>query len=393
MSVAAQRHENNRSTEVNAAAPAHWYSAYMPLQEPWAAWTVAALVALVAYLCLSFGVRFVAERVKALARRTPNRLDDRVAEVFSATSRWVLALAALLVGLTVLALPPPWQQRVEHLWFVAAALQVALWANQIVTLVLRGYVERHATRGMTQVSASATLLSWAVRTALWTIVLLAALSNFGVDITAFVASLGVGGVAIALAVQNILGDLFASLSIAVDKPFEIGDSIAFQSVNGTVEHIGLKTTRIRSITGEQIVISNTELLKQTISNFKRMQERRVVLGFGLTYDTTTAQARKVPEIVKRIVKGCDKLRFERAHLQGLGASSLDYELVYYVQDPSYAVHMDRQQEIILKLIDELAHLGAELAFPTQTVQLVRPDRPKSRPPGRDGRRAVADTVG
>jgi small-conductance mechanosensitive channel len=208
-----------------------------------------------------------------------------------------------------------------------------------------------------------------------------------------VASLGVGGVAIALAVQNILGDLFASLSIAVDKPFEVGDAIAFQAVNGTVEHIGLKTTRIRSLTGEQIVISNTELLKQTISNYKRMQERRVVLRFGLTYDTTTAQARKVPEIAKRIVKGCDKVRFERAHLQNLGPSSLDYELVYFVQDPSYELHMDRQQEIMLKLIDELAHLGAELAFPTQTVQLVRPDRPKSRPSGRDGRRPVANTVG
>jgi small-conductance mechanosensitive channel len=378
---------------VNPAAPRHWYSGYMPLDEPWAAWTVAALVALLAYLCLSVGIRFLSARVQALARRTANGFDDKVAAVFAATSRWVLALAALLVGLTVLELPPLWRERVEHLWFVAAALQVALWANEIITLTLRGYVARHATRGMTQVSASATLMSWAVRTALWTIVLLAALSNFGVDITAFVASLGIGGVAVALALQNILGDLFASLSIAVDKPFEIGDSIAFQAVNGTVEHIGLKTTRIRSITGEQIVISNTDLLKQTISNYKRMQERRVVLRFGLTYDTTTAQARKVPEIVKRIVKGCDKLRFERVHLQNLGASSLDYELVYYVQDPSYELHMDRQQEIMLKLMDELAHLGAELAFPTRTVRLLRPDRPKSRPPGRHGRRAVADTVG
>jgi small-conductance mechanosensitive channel len=365
----------------------------MPLDEPWAAWTVAALVALLAYLCLSVGIRFLSGRVQALARHTPNHFDDKVAAVFAATSRWVLALAAVLVGLTVLELPPPWRERVEDLWFVAAALQVALWANEIITLTLRGYVARHATRGMTQVSASATLMSWAVRTALWTIVLLAALSNFGVDITAFVASLGVGGVAIALAVQNILGDLFASLSIAVDKPFEVGDAIAFQAVNGTVEHIGLKTTRIRSLTGEQIVISNTELLKQTISNYKRMQERRVVLRFGLTYDTTTAQARKVPEIAKRIVKGCDKVRFERAHLQNLGPSSLDFELVYFVQDPSYELHMDRQQEIMLKLIDELAHLGAELAFPTQTVQLVRPDRPKSRPSGRDGRRPVANTVG
>src|SRR5687767_11472009 len=162
---------------------------------------------------------------------------------------------------------------------------------------------------MTQVSASAVLLSWSLRTVLWAVVLLAMLSNMGVNITAFVASLGVGGIAVALAVQNILGDLFASLSIAVDKPFEVGDFIVVGGVSGTVEHVGVKSTRIRALSGEQVVISNTDLLKQTVSNYKRLTQRRIVFKFGVTYDTTPEQAEAIPGLVKRIIEAQSKVRF------------------------------------------------------------------------------------
>jgi small-conductance mechanosensitive channel len=354
---------------------ARWFSDTLLFNIPLASWALAVGVMLSSYLAMSLAVRFATVRASRFAERTSTRLDNVVIDVLGATNRLLLALAAALIGIGLLDLPARWSERIEHLWFIAVALQFALWVNRAVTLGLRNYVARHAGGGMTQVSASATLLSWGLRTTLWAIVLLAMLSNLGVDITAFVASLGVGGVAVALAVQNILGDLFASLSIAVDKPFEVGDFVVFGAVSGTVEHVGLKTTRIRSLSGEQIVVSNTELLKQTISNYKRMQERRVVFGFGLTYDTAARQAEEVPRIVRRVVEAGDKLRFDRAHFKGFGESSLDYEVVYFVLSPDYNLYMDRQQEINVRLLDEFSKLGVGFAFPTRTVQLVPPAPP------------------
>ena len=237
---------------------------------------------------------------------------------------------------------------------------------------------------MTQAGASATLMSWALRTVLWAVVLLAVLSNVGVNITAFVASLGVGGIAVALAVQNIPDDLFALLSIAVDKPFEVGDFIGIDSFVGTVQFIGLKSTRISSLNGEQIIISNTDLLKQVVKNYKRMEERRIVFKFGVTYSTTPEQAEAIPEIVRRLVEDNDKLRFDRARLQGFGDSSLDYEVAYIVKEPGYNTYMDAQQTLNLQLMRELAALGVDFAFPTRTVFLV---------PGSDAGTAAGEGAG
>ena len=331
---------------------------------------VAGVVAVLAYFAMTLALRLALSRLTGLAERSTNRADDLFVDVLRGTSRGLLFLAALLIGVGMLDLPDRWASRVGQLWFLALALQVALWANKAVTVGLRAYVERQAPQGTAgQVSVAATLMSWGLRTLLWAIVLLAMLSNLGINITAFVASLGVGGIAIALAAQNVLGDLFASVAIAVDKPFEVGDFIVLGSVAGTVEAVGVKTTRIRSLGGEQIVMSNTELLKQTVSNYKRLRERRIVFGFGVTYNTTPEQAEAIPGIVKKIVEESGQLRFDRAHFKAFGDSSLDYELVYYVLDPGFAVYMDEQQRINLALMRELKTLGVEFAFPTRTVQL------------------------
>jgi small-conductance mechanosensitive channel len=240
-----------------------------------------------------------------------------------------------------------------------------------VTIGLRRHALRHAGTAGGPVSAAATLVSWGLRTLLWSVIVLAMLSNIGINITAFIASLGVGGIAIALAAQSVLGDLFASVAIAVDKPFEVGDFIVFGSVAGSVETVGIKTTRIRSIGGEQIVMSNTELLKQTVSNYKRLKERRIVFGFGVTYAATADQAAAIPALVKRVIEGSDRLRFDRAHFKGFGESSLDYEVVYIVLAPDYALYMDQQQRINLELMREFAAIGIEFAFPTRTVYVSR----------------------
>jgi len=292
--------------------------------------------------------------------------------VVSGTSTRLMALVALLIALNMLDLSDRWATRVAQLWFIALVLQVALWANRGVQIALEGYVQRHPTTAAAQPSVAGALIGWGLRCVLWSIVLLAVLSNLGVNITAFIASLGVGGIAVALAAQNVLGDLFASVAIAMDKPFEVGDFVVFGSVAGTVEYVGIKTTRIRSLGGEQIVLSNTALLGQTVSNYKRLAERRIVFTFGVGYDTTAAQAEEIARTVRDIVSESERVRFDRAHLKGFSQSALDYEVVYIVRDPGYNVYMDEQQRINLALMRALQDMGVSFAMPRAAVQVAPP---------------------
>jgi small-conductance mechanosensitive channel len=206
------------------------------------------------------------------------------------------------------------------------------------------------------------------------VILLLMLDNLGINVTALVAGLGVGGIAVALAVQNILGDLFASLSIVLDKPFVIGDSITVDSYSGTVEHVGLKTTRIRSLGGEQLVFSNSDLLKARLRNFKHMQERRIVFSVGVLYQTPADKLEKIPALVKEIIEKAPRVRFDRAHLRDLGDSALIFEIVYWVLDPTYARYMDAQQSINLGLIRCFADEGIGFAYPSQSLFIEGPVR-------------------
>jgi small-conductance mechanosensitive channel len=354
--------------------------------------SLAVVVMLMAYVVMSMALRLGLKHLSKVAEHTSTRADDILVEVLSGTSRSLICVVALLIGVDMLDMPDRWASRVSQLWFVALALQIALWANRMVTIGLRRYAERHSVASPNSVSAAATLLSWGLRTLLWSIVGLAMLSNIGVNITAFVASLGVGGIAVALAAQNVLGDLFASVSIAADKPFEVGDFIVFNGVAGSVEVVGIKTTRIRSIGGEQIVMSNTELLKQTVSNYKRLMERRIVFSFGVTYDTTAEQAEEISNIVRNVVEASPRVRFDRAHFKAFGESSLDYEVVYIVLDPAYGLYMDEQQRINVALMRQLAARGIEFAFPTRTVHLASSRAATQEPTRRHGGQTLNDTL-
>jgi small-conductance mechanosensitive channel len=249
-------------------------------------------------------------------------------------------------------------------------VQVALWGNRGIVLWLNDYLKR--TRETDAASATTmSVLGFIARVALWSILLLMILDNLGFNITALVASLGIGGIAVALALQNILGDIFASLSIAIDKPFVIGDFIVVDDILGSVEYIGLKTTRLRSLGGEQIVFSNTDLLKSRIRNYKRMYERRVVFGFGVVYQASHEQLKKIPVMAREIIEGLEKTRFDRAHFKEYGESSLNFEVVYFVQDPDYNIYMDIQQSINLSLFERFAREGIGFAYPTRTLYLHR----------------------
>jgi small-conductance mechanosensitive channel len=172
-------------------------------------------------------------------------------------------------------------------------------------------------------------------------------------------------------VQNILSDLFASLSITLDKPFVLGDFIIVDDLLGTVEHIGLKTTRIRSLSGEQLIFSNNDLLKSRIHNYKRMAERRVPFTIGVTYQTPPEKLRKVPDMFKKLLEQFDDVHFDRAHFKSYGSYSLNFEFVYYVHTPDYNRYMDIQQALNLGLYDGFAAEGIEFAYPTQTLYMDR----------------------
>jgi small-conductance mechanosensitive channel len=301
-------------------------------------------------------------------------------------TRWaLLLLPAVYVGALALDLSPRAQAVLRTLTVLAVLLQAALWGTVSIEL----WVNRERRRRLESDAASATLigsLNFVLRFVLWVLIALLALENLGVNVTALVTGLGVGGIAIALALQNILGDILASLSIAVDKPFVLGDTLQVDNFVGTVEDVGLKTTRLRSLSGEQLIFANSDLLKSRIRNLKRMADRRVVLAFGVDYQTRADQAAAIPALLRGIIEAQPRVRFDRSHLKGLGQSALDFEAVYFLDDPDYNLYMDSQQAILLELMRALERQGIRLAQPDRTLWIAadaEPPAPRSReqPPG------------
>lgn len=206
---------------------------------------------------------------------------------------------------------------------------------------------------------------------LWAIAILMVLSNWGVNISALAASMGIGGIAIALAAQNILSDLFSSFSIYLDKPFEIGDYIVIGADRGTVQKIGLKTTRIQTLQGEELVVSNQELTTTRVQNFKKMTERRINFSVGVTYDTPTEKLKKIPEILEKIISSESKARFDRVHFASFDDWALRFDAVYYVLSQDYAEYMDMQQVMNFSIKEAFESESIEMAFPTQTIHVVK----------------------
>jgi small-conductance mechanosensitive channel len=333
-----------------------------------AQWLVALGIVVLVTLGLRIAFRILLRRVRAIADRTATDLDDLAAELLEKTRTLFILLIAIWAGSRGLELPQDgWLDKVlRGVLIVGLLLQGGFWGMGVI-----GYlVKRQRKRQLEEDPGMATAIGAAgfiANLALWSILLLTALGTFGVDITARVASLGIGGVAVALALQNVLGDLFASLSIVLDKPFVLGDFIIVGDFMGTVEHVGLKTTRIRSLSGEQIVFSNSDLLASRIRNYKRMNERRALFAVGVTYDTPSEKLRRIPEIIRSAVESQDQTRFDRSNFKQFGASSLDFETVYFMLVPDYNTYMATQEAINLELVERFAEQDIEFAFPTRTL--------------------------
>ena len=335
--------------------------------EPVRDWMIALAIGAAALLILPLVKRIVLSRAGRLATRTDMELDDFLVEMVRRTHGFLVLLPVLYLATVSLDLPRL-RSGMRTAAIFAFLLQLALWSLVAINFWVASYKRKR----MEADAASTTMVTafgFVGKVVLWSVILLLALDNIGVDVTALVAGLGIGGVAVALALQNILGDLLASLSIVLDKPFVIGDTIHVDSFIGTVESIGLKTTHLRSLSGEQLIFSNGDLLRSRIRNYKRMAERRVVLSFGVLYQTPVEMLARIPGMVRELVESREQLRFDRAHLMKMGESSLDFEAVWFVLSPEYTLHMDLQQAVLLDLLRRFETEGVGIAYPTRTLFL------------------------
>jgi small-conductance mechanosensitive channel len=333
-------------------------------------WVAAGIVAVAVWTALWILRRFTASRYRkysAADHPTPIRL---IAYLIGNTTQIFFLGVSLFAAQESVALPDRIQRGLGNLVLILVLVQVGLWAGH----TLRFYLEfKERERGADRVFAgSLDIINFIARLAIWSILILVALSNLGVNITALLAGLGVGGVAVALALQSVLGDLFASLSIALDKPFVVGDSLAVDTFVGKVEHIGIKSTRLRSETGEQIILSNADILKSRVRNFGRAQELRALATVRVSYDTPSGKLRDIPKVLESVVREQANSRFERCHLKVLGDSALHFELSYFVQQPGVHSLLDLQHAVNLAIIDEFRRSGIQFDYPTQRVLLARP---------------------
>jgi small-conductance mechanosensitive channel len=330
------------------------------------AWLLAIGVLVLTMLTLWVLERFALRRFDTFARSTQTDIDDLFSAVLARTKLVLLFVVAAFIASLNLSLPGQIPLILRRAAAIAVVLQGGVWASAAITF----WVDRFRERTLEQDAGAVTTvsaLSFGGRLVVWAVVLLLVLDNLGVEVTTLLTTLGIGGIAVALAVQNILGDLFASLSIVLDKPFVIGDFLTVGEYKGSVEHIGLKTTRLRSLSGEQLVISNGDLLQSRIRNLGRMGDRRAAFTTGVTYDTPREVLARIPGMLGKIVEGQEHTRLDRSHLTEFGDYAILFETVYYVTVPDYVVYRDIQQAINLEIHRRFEGDGIEFAYPTQVV--------------------------
>jgi small-conductance mechanosensitive channel len=349
----------------------YWESkmAFLPWNEMWwgnsFAEYILAMVLFIGFV-LVFGLvqKIVLSRLRSLVKRTETDIDDTLVSVISSLKPPFYIFLSFYFAISSLVISGMAESIVDAILVIWITYQVVV-ATQIF---LERMVEKKFVSGRDAARKNAVrMIANIGKGVLWGLGILVALSNVGVDITSLVAGLGIGGIAVAFALQNILQDLFSSFTIYFDKPFEPGDFIVAGTSVGTVKHIGIKSTRIKSLQGEEIIISNKELTSATIQNFKKMEKRRVVFTFGVLYETKTEQLKKIPAIFADIFSHIEKAELDRVHFSSFDDSALSFEVVYYVLDGDYKLYMDIRQEMNYALKDAFEKEGISLAYPTRTV--------------------------
>jgi len=333
------------------------------LGNPPSHWTLALCITAALFLLL-FGIkRFFLKKLPCSSKKEDSLLCNLLCDMIKACGSWFFLIISLYLGSKQLQLDNL-HKYINGITKIAVFIQIGAWLSIMLSELLRRWkIKNHQDAASVEV----VIFNNIGRFLIWTLVLILALDNMGVKVVSLMTGLGIGGIAVALAVQKILGDLFASISIMVDKPFEIGDMVVVGDCSGFVEKIGMKTTRMRSVSGEQLILSNSDLLESRIRNYKRMTERRVTFSFGVPHKTPLADLENIPSMFNDIIDKQKGARFDRAHLQKIGDSSMVYECVYWIESPDMKVFMDIQQSVILSVIAAFNARNISFAYPTQTL--------------------------
>ena len=308
---------------------------------------------------------YILEWIKAWINAIPTQVSGLLIRVIETYFIPIFYFSIFYLSLKFLTL----SSKIEHILDVMMIVLLMMFSVRIVIAIAHYSLQRYLQKSDDSMQKKDQLkgISGLVSFAIWIIAIMFLLDNLGVKISAVVAGLGIGGIAVALAAQAVLGDLFSYFVIFFDKPFESGDFIMVGDKIGVIEHIGIKTTRMRALSGEQLVFSNTDLTNSRVHNYKRMEKRRVVFSLGVTYQVTPEQLKKITTIVKEIITMIDHTTYDRGHFATYGDSSLNFEFVYYVNGDDYNLYMDIQQSINLGIFEAFSKEGIEFAYPTQTL--------------------------
>lgn len=327
------------------------------------------LLAFAISICASLLFKYIIiQKIKSFTSRTKNDFDDIIISFLSSISLLFYLLLSVYIAIQFLVLDAFLRRIIDAAFVTYAVYQVI----SVVRIFIEYMLDKRVTEeNGANIAHAKDIIRLVMRVVFWVIGILFILSNLGINVTSLLAGLGIGGIAVALAIQNILGDLFSYFAICFDKPFIKGDFVIVGDQMGVIEKIGIKTTRIRALQGEEIVISNSELTSSRIQNFKKMEERRVLFSLGVIYETPLAKLERIPQIIRDIVSATELTRLDRAHLLSFGDSAYLYEVVYYVLSADYNQYMDIQQSINLRIIEAFTQEHIEFAFPTQTLHLVR----------------------
>ena len=322
---------------------------------------------LAAFVIIKIFQYFIIRHLKEWAEKTATTIDDFLLSIIQKLVLPLVYFGAFYLSVNTLNLHPI----ADKIFDIIGMTILMVFAARFAVSLMGYGVNYYFIRRGKDVAADHSLIGIlaVLKFVIWALAVVVFLDNLGFKISAIIAGLGIGGIAIALAAQAVLGDLFSYFSILFDRPFEVGDFIILDKYLGTIENIGIKTTRIRSLGGELVILSNTDLTSSRVRNYKKMDKRRVVFKLGVTYQTSLEQVKVIPGIIEKIIKDVKDTAFDRAHFFSYGDSSLVFEVVYYVMSRDYNIYMDIQQEINFAIKKEFEARGIEFAYPTQTLYL------------------------
>ncbi|MDE3211998.1 MAG: mechanosensitive ion channel family protein [Bacteroidota bacterium] len=328
-------------------------------------WAISLGFIIVAFSAIKIFRGPVVKKLRHWSEKTTNTLDDFL--VFGIQKFLIpyLYFAAIFAAVTYLSFSPKITSVIRDISLVVTTFYILEFLSSAIKYAIFTFLGKQENSETKKKQARGLIII--LRVLIWTLGLVFLVDNMGYNVTTIITSLGIGGIAIALAAQTVLGDLFSYFVIFFDRPFEIGDFIIVGDQIGAIEYIGVKTTRIRAITGEQIICANKDLTDSRVHNYKRMVKRRVVFNIGVTYDTPPAKIRKIPEIIKGIISTKEGVDLDRSHFSGFGDFSLNFETAYFVNGSDYTAYMDIQQEIYLEIMEAFDKEKVEFAFPTRTL--------------------------